>query len=74
MYIDEKLSNLDKRSRRIAEKRITDVLFEAEMSFDLPETGGQRSALTYSHQSMQQPFVYPYISRQFCIIVFVHWF
>ena len=69
MYIDEKLSNLDKRSRRIAEKRIADVLFEAEMSFDLPETGGQRSALTYSHQSMQQPFVYPSQqthSRAFC--------
>ena len=31
MYVDKKLSDLDKRSRQIAEKRISDVLFEAEM-------------------------------------------
>ena len=43
MYVDEKLSNLDKRSRRIAEKRISDVLFEAEMSLDLTEAGEQRN-------------------------------
>ena len=30
-YVDEKLSQLDKRDRRIAEKRISDVLFDFEM-------------------------------------------
>ena len=31
LYVDEKLSQLGKRDRRIAEKRISDVLFEVEM-------------------------------------------
>ena len=31
LYVDEKLSQLGKRDRRIAEKRISDVLFEFEM-------------------------------------------
>ena len=32
MYIEEKLSQLEKRNRRIAEKRITDILFEIEIA------------------------------------------
>ena len=31
LYVDENLSQLSKRDRRIAEKRISDVLFEIEM-------------------------------------------
>ena len=31
LYVDENLSQLGKRDRRIAEKRISDVLFEIEM-------------------------------------------
>ena len=31
-YIDEKLSELNKHKRRIAEKRITDILFDIEMA------------------------------------------
>ena len=31
LYVDERLRELDPRSRRIAEKRITEILFEAEM-------------------------------------------
>ena len=58
MYVDEKLSNLDKRSRRIAEKRISDVLFEAEMSLDLTEAGEQRNTFGYNCQSLQQPFAF----------------
>ena len=33
-YVAEKLSQLDKGDRRIAEKRISDILFETEMSAD----------------------------------------
>ena len=58
MYVDEKLSNLDKRSRRIAEKRVSDVLFEAEMSLDLTEAGEQRNTFGYNCQSLQQPFAF----------------
>ena len=39
LYVEEKLSQLDKRHRRVAEKRISDVLFEIEMSADLPADG-----------------------------------
>ena len=35
LYVDEKLSELNKRARRIAEKRISDVLFDMEMSTDV---------------------------------------
>ena len=35
LYVDEKLSELNKRTRRIAEKRISDVLFDIEMSTDV---------------------------------------
>ena len=38
MYIEEKLSLLSKRSRKIAEKRISDILFDIEMSEDRIET------------------------------------
>ena len=43
MYVDEKLSNLDKRSRQIVEKRISDVFSEADMPLDLTEAGEQRN-------------------------------
>ena len=32
VYIDEKLSRLNERNRRVAEKKVTEVLFEAEMA------------------------------------------
>ena len=34
LYVDEKLSQLGKRDRKIAEKRISDVLFEVEIQFE----------------------------------------
>ena len=34
-YFEEKLSQLDKRDRRIAEKCISDILFEIEMSVNM---------------------------------------
>ena len=37
LYVDEKLSQLGKRDRRIAEKRISDVLFEVEMQSEREE-------------------------------------
>ena len=37
LYVDEKLSQLGKRDRRIAEKRISDVLFEIEMESEREE-------------------------------------
>lgn len=37
-YIDEKLASFDRRNRTIAEKRITDILFEMEMNSTTPET------------------------------------
>ena len=58
MYVDEKLPNLDKRSRRIPEKRISDVLFEAEVSLDLTEAGELRNTFGYNCQSLQQHFVF----------------
>ena len=39
LYVEEKLSQLDKRHRRIAEKRISDILFEIEMSADMSADG-----------------------------------
>ena len=38
-YLEEKLSQLDRCHRRVAEKCISDVLFEREMSADLPADG-----------------------------------
>ena len=35
LYVEEKFLQLDKRDRRIAEKRISDILFEIEMSADI---------------------------------------
>ena len=37
LYVDEKLSQLGKRDRRIAEKRISDTLFEVEMQSEREE-------------------------------------
>ena len=31
LYVEEKFSQLDKRDRRIAEKRVSDILFEIKM-------------------------------------------
>ena len=42
LYVDEKLSELNKHTRRIAEKHISDVLFDIEMSTDV-STDGQFS-------------------------------
>ena len=39
LYVDEKLSELNKRTRRIAEKRVSDVLFDMEMSTDVSIDG-----------------------------------
>ena len=39
LYFDEKLSELNKRTRRIAEKCISDVLFDMEMSTDVSTDG-----------------------------------
>ena len=50
LYIEEKLSQLEKRDRRIAEKRISDILFKTEMSADLSADGElkYRQRNTYS--------------------------
>ena len=37
LYVDEKLSQLGKRDRRVAQKRISDVLFEVEMQSEREE-------------------------------------
>ena len=37
LYVDKKLSHLGKSCRRIAEKRISDVLFEVEMQSERKE-------------------------------------
>ena len=39
LYVDKKLSELNKRTRRIAEKRISNVLFDMEMSTDVSTDG-----------------------------------
>ena len=41
VYVDEKLSELKKRDRRIAEKRISDVLFDIEMTTGTSTDGGR---------------------------------
>lgn len=49
MYVDEKLNNLDSRSRALAEKRISDVLFDLEM-------GNEINSQTSSHPPQFRPF------------------
>ena len=39
LYVEEKLSQLEKRDRRIAEKRISDILSETEISADMSGDG-----------------------------------
>ena len=39
LYVDEKLSELNKGTRGIAEKRISDVLFDMEMLTDVSPDG-----------------------------------
>ena len=48
LYIDEKLSQLDQRTRRLTEKRISDIIFEAEMSMD--------SQGIHNNRGIPQPF------------------
>ena len=50
VYVDEKLSELNKRTRRIAEKHISDVLFDMEMSTDVSTDGEFR-------RSQRSPYV-----------------
>ena len=49
MYVDEKLKNLDNRSRALAEKRISDVLFDLEM-------GNEMNGQPPSHPSQFRQF------------------
>ena len=49
MYVDEKLNNLDNRSRALAEKRICDVLFGLEM-------GNEINSQPPSHPAQFQQF------------------
>ena len=44
LYVDEKLSELNKRTRRMAKKHVSDVLFDMEMSTDV-STDGEFSRL-----------------------------
>ena len=39
LYVDEKLSELNKRTRRVTEKCISDVLFDMEISTDVSTDG-----------------------------------
>jgi len=50
-YVDEKLSQSNKRDRRIAEKRISDVLFDIEMEAE----ASQEFRIGYFPSSTQQP-------------------
>lgn len=50
-YVDEKLSQLNKRDRRIAEKRISDILFDIEMGAEAQ----QEFRIGYFPSSTQQP-------------------
>ena len=54
VYVDEKMSQLDRRGRRIAEKRISDVLFDIEMSADVSQESSRPLPFGYSISSMQQ--------------------
>ena len=53
-YVDEKLSQLSKRDRRIAEKRISDILFEIEMGAEA-QRAQQDLGIGYFLSSTQQP-------------------
>ena len=48
LYVDEKLSELNKRTRTIAEKRISDVLFDMEMSTDVSIRSFNTTSVTRS--------------------------
>ena len=51
-YVDEKLSQSGKRYRRIAEKRISDVVFEVEMTSKREEpVNGQMMHGSYGNNS-----------------------
>ena len=54
VYVDEKLSQLNKRDRRVAEKRISDVLFNIEMSADASQEFSRPPPFGYSVPSIQQ--------------------
>lgn len=48
VYVDEKLSQLNKRDRRLAEKRISDVLFDIEMAEDASQGVGRPRPFSYA--------------------------
>ena len=71
MYIEERLSQLGKRGRRIAEKRINDVLFEIEMaveSRDGPATpqqyGNRENQIHYAQREYQSLPVIPTFAQR----------
>ena len=56
MYIDEKLSRLQNKQRRIAEKRINDILFEIEMEGDSPMDTSTQNQLSQFSQNFPNNF------------------
>ena len=63
LYISEKLASLDRRTRMLAEKRISDIIFEIEMSNDqavqqnwnsdrMPQSSGGYMNMLHSGQQM----------------------
>ena len=60
MYVSEKLSTFDRRTRMIAEKRISDILFELEMNsqtYMQPQSQSQHIAAQYTNV-MNDPNLY----------------
>ena len=60
LYIGEKLANLDKRNRMIAEKKITDVIYEIEINSSDVVTAPQQPQTPQmdfmAHQSCSTPY------------------
>ena len=57
IYLDEKLSQLGKRDRRIAENRISDVLLEVEMQSEREEAvNRQMMYASYGNNSYQHHY------------------
>ena len=63
LYISEKLASLDRRTRMLAEKRISDIIFEIEMNNDqavqqnwnsdrMPQSSGGYMNMLHSGQQM----------------------
>lgn len=53
LYIEEKLNSFDKRKRTIAEKRISDIIFEIEMSSEIPMNPAVNFPVTPTVQNFQ---------------------